>query len=127
MKNLDEILAEQTSKENVFVSKEIDYLISTNDTNNANSTFWFNAVFKEFKIPFEYIKYKNKKNREHLVGRCNCVAALKFLQNSPPDFITLMFKDTVIKKIETSNIIKHNIKYKSENNYIVKYSVKKGE
>lgn len=127
MKSLDEILVEQTSKESVFVSKEIDYLISTNNTNNTSNTFWFNAVFKEFEIPFEYINYKNNKNRDHLVGKCNCMSALKLLQNNHPDSIFLMFKNVAVKKIETSNIVKCSIKYKSENNYIIKYSMKKGE
>ena len=127
MNPLDKVLTDQLEKENMFVSKELSYLINDNETNYSNSTFWYNAVFNEFNLPFEYINYKNKKNREHLVGLCNCIAALKLLQNSSPNYIDLMFKDTVVRKIKLDDIVKQSIKYKSENIYIVKYSINKGE
>jgi hypothetical protein len=38
-----------------------------------------------------------------------------------------MFKDTVVKKIKLDDIIKQSIKCKSENSYIIKYSISKGE
>ena len=127
MNPLDKVLTEQLKKENMFVSKELSHLIETKETNYSNSTFWYNAVFNEFELPFEYINYKNQKNRDHLVGKCNCIVALKILQNSNPKYINLMFKDTVIKKIKLDDIIKQSIKCKSENSYIIKYSISKGE
>ena len=127
MDNLEKALTEQLKKENVFISKEISHLLNGNEDNYLNRTFWYNAVFNDFKLPFEYINYKNKKNRVHLVGKCNCIEALKLFQNSKPKYINLMFKDTVVKKIKFDDIVKQTIKYKSENIYIVKFSINKGE
>ena len=127
MNPLDKVLTEQLKKESMFVSKELDSLLNSDKTKYSNSTFWYNAVFKEFELPFEYINYKNNKNRDNISGICSCIEALKLLQNNNPDFILLMFKDTIVKKINTENIVKRSIKCKSENSYIVKYSIDKGE
>ena len=127
MDTLDKVLTEQLKKENMFVSKELSHLLIDNETNYSNSTFWYNAVFDEFKLSFEYINYKNRKNRDYLVGKCNCITALKLFKNSNPKYIDLMFKDIVVKKIKSDDIVKHSIKYKSENSYIIKYSINKGE
>jgi len=127
MKELDEILSNQLKKENVFISKELDQLLSSNKQNQFNSSFWFNAVFNEFEVSFEYISYKKSKNRETIKGLCSCESAYKILDNENTKDIFLMFKDKVVKKISAENISDISVKYKSENSYIIKYKIKKGD
>tara|TARA_B100000214_G_scaffold372362_1_gene350466 strand:+ start:881 stop:1309 length:429 start_codon:yes stop_codon:yes gene_type:complete len=127
MDKLDMTLASQLTKENVFVSKELNYLIDSNNKNNTNSSFWFNAVLNDSEYSFEYISYEKKKNRHKIKGLCDCETAYKILNNESPIFILLMFKDSKVKKIRIKNIDKLSVKYKSENNYIVKYSIEKGD
>ena len=120
-------LASQVTKENVFVSKELDYLLTSNNQNNPNSSFWFNAVLNDSEYSFEYISYEKNKNRHKIKGLCNCETAFKILNSESPLFIFLMFKDSKVKKVKIKNITKLSIKYKSENNYIVKYNIEEGD
>ena len=124
MKHNEFNLVEESKKENLLYSKELNDLIDPVYKNHSQEDTYFEAVFNKKKIILEYISISFKKNRVKIRSICDA-SSIETIINALPETMSVFFKDKEIKKInfEPDDNISLSIKKKGYN-YIVVYIIK---
>ena len=127
MEDLNKIFESQVKKETVFMSEELNNVLSGNKAIEDGSGFQIKLVFKDSVIPIKYIKYENKLNRDKFKGFCNSEEAFKIMQEGIENlvYLEMHFKNCLIKKLDNLKMINFSLTKKDANIYIFKYVTRK--
>ena len=120
----NDILLEESKKENLLYSKELSELIQTNSHYDHSEGLYCYAVFNNKKITLEYISAKFKKNRVKIKTLCEAFH-IDTIINEMPISIVIMLKEKEIKAINILNKNEITLSIsKKDHKYIIGYTLK---